>query len=69
MWAVPTLGGLQTLPGGEVLDPEGAAIPELYVGGRTTSGIVAYGFGVGISLGGGTLFGRRAGRSAARTTR
>ncbi len=65
LWATFTLGGLHTLPTGEVLDPDGASIPGLYAAGRTTSGIAAYGYCSGISLADGTFFGRKAGRSAA----
>jgi 3-oxo-5alpha-steroid 4-dehydrogenase len=66
LWATFTLGGLRTRPSGAVLTPDGAAIPGLYAAGRTTSGIAAYGYVSGISLGDGTFFGRRAGRTAAR---
>jgi 3-oxo-5alpha-steroid 4-dehydrogenase len=68
LWATFTLGGLHTLPSGEVLDPEGKAIAGLYAAGRTTSGIASYGYCSGISLGDGTFFGRMAGRQAARAT-
>lgn len=68
LWATFTLGGLRTQTTGEVLTPDGAAIPGLYAAGRTTSGIAAYGYVSGISLGDGTFFGRRAGRSAARNS-
>ena len=60
-----TLGGLHTLPTGEVLDPDGQIIPGLYAAGRTTSGVAAGGYCSGLSLGDGTFFGRKAGRSAA----
>ena len=33
-----TLGGLHTLPTGEVLTPDGTVIAGLYAAGRTTSG-------------------------------
>ncbi|MQA63098.1 MAG: FAD-dependent oxidoreductase [Actinophytocola sp.] len=59
-----TLGGLHTLPGGEVLDLDGEPIPGLFAAGRTTSGIAAYGYCSGLSLGDSTFFGRRAGRAA-----
>ena len=65
LWAVFTLGGLHTLPSGEVLDPDGQVIPGLYAAGRTTSGVAAYGYVSGVSLGDGTFFGRKAGRQAA----
>ncbi|MFN8545719.1 MAG: FAD-dependent oxidoreductase [Candidatus Binatia bacterium] len=65
LYATFTLGGLHTRPTGEVLDPDGHAIGGLYAAGRTTSGVAAYGYCSGISLGDGTFFGRLAGRSAA----
>jgi 3-oxo-5alpha-steroid 4-dehydrogenase len=37
----------------------------LYAAGRTTAGIASAGYVSGISLGDGSFFGRRAGRSAA----
>jgi 3-oxo-5alpha-steroid 4-dehydrogenase len=64
-YATFTLGGLRTRVGGEVLDPEGEPIAGLYAAGRTTSGIAAWHYVSGISLGDGTFFGRKAGRSAA----
>lgn len=60
-----TLGGLDTLPGGEVLAADGTPIPGLYAAGRTTSGIAAHGYCSGLSLGDGSLFGRISGLSAA----
>ena len=69
LWATFTLGGLHTLPGGEVLTPDDRMIPGLYAAGRTTSGVAAYGYVSGISLGDGTFFGRRAGRAAASVER
>ena len=62
-----TLGGLATTVDGEVLDLGGEPIPGLYAAGRTTSGIQAWGYISGTSLGEGTYFGRRAGRAAATT--
>jgi len=67
LWATFTLGGLHTRPTGEVLDPDGNEIAGLYAAGRTTSGIAAYGYCSGISLGDATFFGREAGRRAAVT--
>jgi len=64
-YGVFTLGGLHTTVNGEVLDVDGEAIPGLYAAGRTASGIPAWGYVSGISLGDGTFFGRRAGRAAA----
>jgi len=49
-----------------VLRPDGQIIPGLFAAGRTTNGIAAEGYVSGISIGDGTLFGRAAGRSAAR---
>ena len=49
-----------------MLDPGGAAIPGLFAAGRSTSGLSVGGYSSGLSLGDGTFFGRRAGRSAAR---
>lgn len=68
IYATFTLGGLQTLPTGEVVSLDGAPIPGLYAAGRTTSGVAAMGYASGISLGDATLFGRMAGRSAATWT-
>lgn len=65
VYAPFTLGGLETLPTGEVLDLAGAPIPGLYAAGRTTSGVAAQGYCSGLSLGDSTLFGRFAGRRAA----
>jgi succinate dehydrogenase/fumarate reductase flavoprotein subunit len=69
LWATFTLGGLHTRPSGEVLTPDDRVIPGLYAAGRTTSGVAAYGYVSGISLGDGTFFGRRAGRHAASAPR
>lgn len=65
-----TLGGLDTLPSGEVLTPAGHTISGLYAAGRTSCGIPRRGDGYasGISVGDATFFGRRAGRSAAAHT-
>ena len=62
-----TLGGLDTLPSGEVLTPERETIPGLYAAGRNTAGIprTAAGYGSGMSVGDATFFGRMAGISAA----
>lgn len=62
-----TLGGLNTRPSGEVLDPAGEPIPGLYAAGRTTSGLPRWGHGYssGLSLADCTFFGRMAGRTAA----
>lgn len=62
-----TLGGLDTLPTGEVLTADGSPIKGLYAAGRTTAGIPrrAEGYGSGMSVGDATYFGRLAGRQAA----
>lgn len=62
-----TLGGLATLPTGQVLDSEGAVIAGLYAAGRTTSGLPSWGEGYssGLSLGDASFFGRQAGIHAA----
>jgi 3-oxo-5alpha-steroid 4-dehydrogenase len=61
-----TLGGLLTTLDAEVLHVSGAPIPGLFAAGRTTSGVAAWGYASGISLGDGSFYGRRAGRSAAK---
>lgn len=62
-----TLGGLETLPTGEVLSPEGEVISGLYAAGRNCCGIprTAAGYGSGMSVGDATFFGRMAGKNAA----
>lgn len=62
-----TLGGLSTLPNGQVLDAEGRTIAGLYAAGRTACGIPRWGEGYssGMSLGDSSFFGRQAGRHAA----
>lgn len=63
-----TLGGLHTLPSGEVLDASRNPIPGLYAAGRTTSGLprIGAGYSSGLSLADATFFGRQAGLSVAR---
>ena len=63
-----TLGGLSTLPSGEVLDRGGAPVPGLFAAGRATSGLprTGHGYSSGMSLADCTFFGRQAGLSAAR---
>ena len=63
-----TLGGLDTLPSGEVLTAERKPIRGLYAAGRTAAGIprTAAGYASGMSVGDATFSGRMAGRSAAR---
>ncbi|MCW6534784.1 FAD-dependent oxidoreductase [Sphingomonas lycopersici] len=62
-----TLGGLNTLPTGEVLDRAGAPVAGLYAAGRATCGLPRWGYGYssGMSLADGSFFGRMAGRRAA----
>lgn len=64
-YATFTLGGLKTDADSAVLRPDGSRVPGLFAAGRTTAGIAGEGYVSGISLGDGTFFGRRAGRSAA----
>jgi 3-oxo-5alpha-steroid 4-dehydrogenase len=59
-----TLGGLRTNVVGEVLNPSGVPIAGLVAAGRATSGLATYGYCGGISPGGSTFFGRRAGAAA-----
>ncbi|MGK2868545.1 MAG: FAD-binding protein, partial [Mycobacterium sp.] len=61
-----TLGGLATTFDAEVLHVSGAPIPGLFAAGRSAAGLAAWGYASGISLGDGSFYGRRAGRSAAR---
>ena len=61
-----TLGGLQTTLDAEVLHVNGEPIPGLFAAGRSTAGLAAWGYASGISLGDGSFYGRRAGRSAAK---
>jgi len=65
IYAAFTLGGLATDADGRVLDPEGVPIPGLFAAGRATSGLAVGSYSSGLSLGDGTFFGRRAGRTAA----
>jgi len=62
-----TLGGLDTLPTGEVLTMDGRTIPGLYAAGRTACGVprTAAGYASGLSVGDATFFGRVAGRQMA----
>lgn len=61
-----TLGGLATTLDAEVVHVSGVPIPGLYAAGRSAAGLAAWGYASGISLGDGSFYGRRAGRSAAR---
>ncbi|MGV0746469.1 FAD-dependent oxidoreductase [Mycolicibacterium sp. XJ870] len=60
-----TLGGLATTLDAEVLHVSGEPIPGLFAAGRSAAGLAAWGYASGISLGDGSFYGRRAGRSAA----
>ena len=62
-----TLGGLNTLPTGQVLDPGGQVVPGLYAAGRASCGLPRWGAGYssGMSLADCTFFGRMAGKHAA----
>src|ERR1700743_3801711 len=60
-----TLGGLHTTRAAEVLHVSGDPIPGLFAAGRATAGLAAWGYASGISLGDGSFYARRAGRSAA----
>jgi 3-oxo-5alpha-steroid 4-dehydrogenase len=60
-----TLGGLATTLNAEVLHVSGEPIPGLFAAGRSTAGLAAWGYASGVSLGDGSFYGRRAGRSAA----
>jgi hypothetical protein len=64
-----TLGGLETLPSGEVLDTKGKIIPKLFAAGRATAGLprTGKGYASGMSVGDATFFGRMAGISAAKS--
>jgi 3-oxo-5alpha-steroid 4-dehydrogenase len=62
-----TLGGLQTSLSAEVLHVSGEPIAGLFAAGRCTAGLAAWGYASGVSLGDGSFYGRRAGRSAARS--
>jgi 3-oxo-5alpha-steroid 4-dehydrogenase len=66
-WPYFTLGGLDTLPSGEVLTADRRVIPGLYAAGRTACGVVrrAEGYSSGMSVGDATFFGRMAGKAAA----
>ncbi len=62
-----TLGGLDTLPSGEVLTPERKVIKGLYAAGRTACGLprTGAGYASGMSVGDATFFGRQAGKNVA----
>ena len=58
--------GLRTTLDAEVLHVSGEPIPGLFAAGRSTAGLAAWGYASGVSLGDGSFYGRRAGRSAAK---
>jgi succinate dehydrogenase/fumarate reductase flavoprotein subunit len=62
-----TLGGLDTLPTGEVLRMDKRVIQGLYAAGRTACGVPrrAEGYASGLSVGDATFFGRMTGRQVA----
>ena len=66
-WPYFTLGGLDTLVDGEVVNPERQPIPGLYAAGRTACGVVrtAAGYSSGMSVGDATFSGRLAGKAVA----
>jgi 3-oxo-5alpha-steroid 4-dehydrogenase len=66
-WPYFTLGGLDTLPTGEVLTADRQVISGLYAAGRTACGVVrrAEGYSSGMSVGDATFSGRLAGKAAA----
>jgi succinate dehydrogenase/fumarate reductase flavoprotein subunit len=65
-----TLGGLSTLPTGEVLDHEHEPVPGLYAAGRNACGLprTGAGYSSGMSVGDATFFGRMAGINAAKAS-
>jgi 3-oxo-5alpha-steroid 4-dehydrogenase len=67
LWAALTLGGLDTKPSGEVLTVDGRIVPGLYAAGRSSAGLTRSGshYASGMSIGGGSFFGRLAARAAA----
>jgi succinate dehydrogenase/fumarate reductase flavoprotein subunit len=66
-----TLGGLDTLPTGEVVDAQRQVIRGLYAAGRTACGVVrrAEGYSSGMSVGDATFSGRMAGKQVAAAAR
>jgi 3-oxo-5alpha-steroid 4-dehydrogenase len=63
-----TMGGLDTLPSGEVLTAYGKPVEGLYAAGRTSCGLPrsAAGYSSGLSISCASFFGRQAGAAAAR---
>ncbi|MBK7949246.1 MAG: FAD-dependent oxidoreductase [Deltaproteobacteria bacterium] len=68
IWATFTLGGLDTKATGEVLTVDGQVVPGLYAAGRASAGLTRSGryYASGMSIGGGSYFGRLAGKTAAK---
>ena len=66
IYAVFTLGGLATDTGARVLNPDGVPVPGLWAAGRTAASISSPGYSSGTSIGEAQIFGRIAGRNAAR---
>jgi tricarballylate dehydrogenase len=60
-----TFGGLRIDPEARVLDTAGHAIPGLYAAGELVGGLFYFNYPGGSGLTAGSVFGRRAGRSAA----
>jgi len=63
-----TLGGLDTLPTGEVLTEDRQVIPGLFAAGRTACGLPrwAQGYSSGMSIADASFFGRQAGKQVGR---
>jgi succinate dehydrogenase/fumarate reductase flavoprotein subunit len=66
IYAVFTLGGLATDTEARVLNPDGVPVPGLFAAGRTAASISSPGYSSGTSIGEAQIFGRIAGRNAAR---
>lgn len=71
VWATFTLGGLDTQVTGEVLTVDGQVVPGLYAAGRASAGLTRSGryYASGMSIGGGSFFGRQAGKAAAKAAK
>jgi succinate dehydrogenase/fumarate reductase flavoprotein subunit len=69
IYACFTLGGLATDTRARVLDPDGVPVPGLWAAGRTAASISSPGYSSGTSIGEAQIFGRIAGRDAARADR
>jgi tricarballylate dehydrogenase len=64
-----TFGGLRITPSGEVLDAEQRVIPRLFAAGELVGGLFYNNYPGGAGLMAGAVFGRLAGRSAAKASR